>query len=235
MEGNSVITTRVEVRKTVARVTHQLVRQARPAAETELAIKRYGARMLSALERPLPLRAGTINELEPRTVVLTTTAAVRWRTFADYIERDIGPGGKLEEIRGLANKLPEHAARLAAVLALVDDADAGEVAVEYVDAGLRLVEHYATEALRLFGGARIPTELVLARRLLDWLLRSWPEPAVSLPDIYQFGPSAVRDKATAKKLVDIIEDHGWLEPLPNGAVIAGHRRREAWHIVRGHA
>jgi len=38
VEGNSVITTRVEVRKTVARVTHQLVRQARPAAEIKTAV-----------------------------------------------------------------------------------------------------------------------------------------------------------------------------------------------------
>jgi hypothetical protein len=38
--------------------------------------------------------------------------APMWRAFADHIEPLIGPGGDLEPVRGLANKLPEHAARL---------------------------------------------------------------------------------------------------------------------------
>ena len=39
--------------------------------------------------------------------------------FADHVKRAIAPGAELEPIRGLANKLPEHAARLSAVLTLV--------------------------------------------------------------------------------------------------------------------
>jgi hypothetical protein len=37
-----------------------------------------------------------------------------WIKFADHVERAIAAGGELESIRSLANKLPEHAARLAA-------------------------------------------------------------------------------------------------------------------------
>jgi hypothetical protein len=39
----------------------------------------------------------------------------------DHAGVTIGPNGALEPVRGLANKLPEHAARLAAILALVDE------------------------------------------------------------------------------------------------------------------
>ena len=87
--------------------------------------------------------------------------------------------------------------------------------------------------IRLFGASRINAELRLAQKLLDWLLRQWTEPAVSLPDIYQRSLNAISDQATARKLVAILEGHGWLVRMPEGALIAGQRRREAWRIMRG--
>src|SRR5262249_54196647 len=103
--------------------------------------------------------------------------------FADHVERELAPNGALETVRGLANKLPEHAARLAADLTLVRNVDAGEVACEEMEAGIALAEHYAAEALRLFGVRRINADLRLAQRLLNWLVNQWAEPKVSLPDI----------------------------------------------------
>ena len=73
---------------------------------------------------------------------------------------------------------------------------------------------------------------VLAQKLLDWLLGTWSEPAISLPDIYQRSLNAIGDKATAAKLVAILEDHGWLARIPEGAVVSGVRRRDAWRVVR---
>ena len=201
--------------------------------ETDVALKRYGARLLDILERPLPLATGKTNELAPRPVPLSRKARQLWAQFADYIEGETAPNGALEPVRGIANKLPEHAARLAAVLALVRNIDAGEIAGAEMAAGIRLAEHYAAEALRLFGAARINADLRLARRLLDWLRNQWSEPVISLPDIYQRSLNAVGDKATATKLVGILEDHGYLVRVPQGAIVAGERRRDAWLIVRG--
>lgn len=199
--------------------------------DTDRNIKRYGSRVLSILETPLPLVAGKVNELAPRQLPLSDRARARWRVFADHIEQAVGPNGDLQTIRGLANKLPEHAARIAAVLALVHDLDAGEITSEAMEAGVKLVEHYTTEALRLFGASQINSNLRLAQQLLVWLLQR-PEPCVALPDIYQYGPGAIRDKATAEKMVAILEDHGWLMRIAGGAVIGGQRRRDAWRVVR---
>jgi hypothetical protein len=201
--------------------------------ETDRILKRYGARLLDILETPLPLALGKANELAPRPLPLSPEARALWRNFADHVERAIASGGGLETVRGLANKLPEHAARLAAVLTLVRNIDAGEIASAEMGAGIALAEHYAAEALRLFGASRINADIRLAQKLRDWLLYTWPEPAISLPDIYQRGLNAIGDKATAAKLVAILEDHGWLMRIPQGAVVAGQRRRDAWQIVRG--
>ncbi len=204
-----------------------------PSPASETALKRYGARLLDILEAPLSLAAGKANELEPRRVALSAEARRVWIAFADYVEAAIAPNGDLEPVRGLANKLPEHAARLAVVLTLVDDIEAAEVTGERMGASIVLAQHYAAEALRLFGAARVSLELRLAECTLAWLFGPWAEPVVSLPDVYQLGPPGVRDNATAKKIVRILEDHGWLRPVPGGGHVAGVKRRQVWEIVRG--
>src|SRR6185295_4257432 len=102
--------------------------------ETDGDLKRYGARLLDILETPLPLASGKANELAPRALPLSPEARRLWSAFADHVEKSIAPNGELERVRGLANKLPEHAARLAAVLALVRDIDSGEIVARDIEA-----------------------------------------------------------------------------------------------------
>jgi hypothetical protein len=146
----------------------------------------------------------------------------------------MAPGGDLEPIRGLANKLPEHAARLAAVLSLVVDLRCREVDVSCVERGIDLAQHYAAEALRLFDLGASRPDLVRAERLLGWLTGIWTEPLVSLPDIYQLGPNAIRDKKSAAETVALLEEHGWLVRLPGGAIVRGTRRQDVWRIFGRH-
>lgn len=204
--------------------------------ESDAVLKRYGARLLDILESPPPLAAGKVNELDPRRLPLSPEARALWIAFADHVERRIAPNGELEPIRGLANKLPEHAARLAAVLALVNDIHAVAITGEHMAAGIELAKHYAGEAMRLFGASRIHADLVLAQKLLGWLHTSWQEPLVSLPDIYQRSPiAAIRDKSKASAMTRILEEHGWLIRVEGGAVVAGEKRRDAWRIVKEEA
>jgi hypothetical protein len=181
---------------------------------------------------PLATGPGQGQRLAPRQLPLDATATNRWINFADHVEVRLGRGGELETVRGFGNKLAEHAARLAGVLRLVDDLEASEIRDQDLDAGITLAEHYAAEALRLAGAARFRSELQLAQRLLDWLHDSWEERVIALPDIYQRGPAMIRDQATAKKYVGILEAHGWLVKIPQGAVVAGQQRRDAWRIIK---
>jgi hypothetical protein len=204
-----------------------------PRPESDAALKRYGARLLSILEMPLPIASGRPGELVPRVLPLSGKGITVWTQFADHVEGCIAPGRELDPIRGLANKLPEHAARIAAVLAMTGNPQAVAVAHESLEAAIAIVEHYAGEALRMFHAGHVRPELRLAQKLLAWILTSWPEVAISLPDIYQLGPSEIRDKDTAKRTVTVLEEHGWLQRIPGGATVAGNRRREAWAIVKG--
>ena len=64
-----------------------------PSDSVDAAIKRYGARLLELLERPLPLAEGKANELAPRVLRLAADARKLWIAFADSIERQIAPEG----------------------------------------------------------------------------------------------------------------------------------------------
>jgi len=203
------------------------------APETAPAMARYGARLLTILETPPPLARNRSNELEPRPMALSPTARRLWGEFGDSVERMLLPDGRLRPISGLANKMPEHAARIAGVLTLVRDIDAGEIAGEEMAASIELVQHYAAEALRLYGGSQVSEELRRAQQALDWLLTRWRELAISLPDLYQRGPGVIRDCKSARQTVAILEEHGWLARIAQGAEVAGVRRREAWRIIRG--
>jgi hypothetical protein len=203
-----------------------------PLPESEAAMKRYGARLLDILELPLPLAAGTQNTLTPRPLPLSGAARRLWIGFYNHIEQRVASGGELEPVRGLANKLPEHAARIGAVLATVRDICASEVAVAEMESGIELAQHYAAEALRLFSSSRVSNPVRDAKCLLDWLYGTWTHELVSLPDIYQLGPNSIREAAAARRVVEVLESHGYLEQIPGGAVVDGKFRRDAWRIVR---
>jgi hypothetical protein len=203
-----------------------------PVPESDQALRQYGACLLAIMERPLALAEGKPNELVPRVLSLSHEARQVWTNFADHIERQIGPGGEMEPIKGLANKLPEHAARLAGVLALVEDIEAHLISTDHLAAGIALADYYAAEALRLFAAGRTDPDLLLAQRTLDWLRDRWTEDLISLPDFYRLGPNRIRDGRTAKRIAKILQEHGWLDPVDGGATINGQRRREVWRIRR---
>jgi hypothetical protein len=186
--------------------------------ETKYAINSFGGRLLTILETTLPLADGKLNELEPRDLPLSREASNPFIDFIGHVEKAMAPGQPFQQIKGLANKLPEHAARLAGVITLVGNLHATEVGSAEMQAGIILAEHYAGEAIRLFGASQIGAELQAAQRLLNWLRETWGENHVSVPDIYQRGPNSIRDARTAKKLVSILADHGWLKPVKGGAI-----------------
>ena len=121
--------------------------------------------------------------------------------------------------------MPEHAVRLACVIAVVNDVTISELTAEHLDRGIKLVQYYASEALRLFDASHISPDLELAIRLLHHLQHTWKLDLVSLPDIYQRCLNSIRDNNSAKKIVDILVAHGWLVKIDGGGEIEGVHRK----------
>jgi hypothetical protein len=201
--------------------------------------RNFRNRLSQILNVPLPLVAGSRNELAPRVMKLSDEARALWIKFTDHVEREIGRGFPLESVKGLANKAAEHAARLASVRELIADLSSIEVSAESLAGGIALIQFYLREAQRIRLASAVKTDLLLAEKLNCWLLNEWKEPEdlISLPDIYRLGPSAIRDKDTARRIAFILEDHGWLEPFAGQlpVIVNDTPRREAWCIVRAGA
>ena len=79
----------------------------------------------------------------------------------------------------------------------------------------------------------VSEELRLAEKVRVWIFNEWREGLIAAPTIYQLGPSAVRDAKKAKRILEVLVEHGWLAPEIGGGLVGGINRREAWRIRRG--
>lgn len=191
----------------------------------------FQSRIAQFLSAELPIREGTQNELSPRVLPLSAGAKHVWQNFSSATEEMMKDGNKLHPIRGFSNKLPEHAARIAGVHSVFEDIHAEAVTEDSMLRGVELASFYASEALRIFNSGNTDPDLLLAETSLKWLREKWSERFISLPDLYSFGPNPIRDKKLASRVVSILEDHGYLLRIPDGAIVRGKRRRNAWEII----
>jgi hypothetical protein len=191
----------------------------------------YNDSLRYLLQRPPVTAEGSPSVLDPPPMWLSQEATALWVRFHDHAEACIGAAGDWRPIRAFGAKAAEHAGRLAAVLAVYADPDAMEVTGEAMAGGIALAQHYAAELLRLQGTAGISPDLRLAQRLLAWW-QARRDPALHLAAVYQRGLNALGDAATARRIVGILEDHGWAVRLPAGAEVEGAPRREAWTLAR---
>jgi hypothetical protein len=201
-----------------------------PSGDALRSIETFGQRVRDLLAATPP----TNGDGRLRAISIEDLARELFIKFHDAVEVELRPGGKLAAIKGIAAKLAEHAARIAAVIALFAEHTCTSVPAEAMGAGIELANHYAAEALRLTEDARVGEPLRRAEKLRNWLAdtrRSTVHPA----EVYQYGPSELRTKADALKAIGILEDHGHLMPIRGDAnqpvVIDGVSRKEAWQVL----
>ncbi|MGI9169302.1 MAG: DUF3987 domain-containing protein, partial [Caulobacteraceae bacterium] len=190
----------------------------------------YGKAVRRLLRRP-PITFDGRNELSPRTLMLTPEACELWCELHDHIEGRLGSAGELGGVKSFGGKLAEHAARIAGVLAVLHDPEAVAVDERAMGCAVGLADFYAAEAERINAEARIARPIAEAEKLRVWLIETWSEPLISLPDIMQRGPCSGRSKAVAERSVGILIEHGHLIPRCPGGV-ANARRQETYAIIR---
>ena len=189
-----------------------------PNERSHGSVERLRILILGLLRRPLSLDKA--DGLDLPTITLTDEATAVWREFADHVESLIPK--QFRPIRGLANKLPEHATRLAGVLSIIDDPDRTEIDAPTLERGIELAEFYAGEALRLARGVVTDPTLFAAEEVRQWIADKWAKPTIRLRDIYRNGPAEVRTRADALAAVKHLVSHNHL--APDGT--------DQWRVVR---
>lgn len=206
-----------------------------PRPESDAALRRYSAHLLEILRREPPYRdpeAGGVSGLNPRPLRLSPDARRLWIEFSNEIEAQVGPGGGLARVKPFACKLAEHAARLAAILAAVENIDCSTVENRHMEAALRLAVFYADEAQRIKEESAADPDLRDARTLLSWLHAERMQ-RVAVPVVQRFGPNALRSRKAAgiRSLLGLLSEYGWLWPIPGGCTIDAHHYSEAFEVV----
>lgn len=168
---------------------------------------------------PATFEQGDGNELQPRDLPLDDAATDLWVYFYDEIEREQAADGELEGAKPFASKAAEHAARLAAIITLVQHPEAQEVGSEAMYGGITLARFYLSEHVRLtHAGRRERVEKPLWDLLLWLQERSKKTRRVSHDDVLQKTPMSIRGlKAEGiKPLLEQLQGRGYIRRSGEG-------------------
>lgn len=203
-----------------------------PVAESDL--EHFQRRLRQTIRAALPVNPET-GELEIRVLDLDEHARRGWREFYNEIEGKLGPDGEYQPVKGFVGKLPEMAARIAAVIALFNQGSETErLSGSDMSRGIELAKFYLTEALRLFGQTRPTRHYEDAQALSDWLSTKWDEPLINLTHISRSGPASLRNRSDyLRELIATLVRHDHLIELRDAAKIRGKTARNVYRVVVG--
>lgn len=192
-----------------------------PREETEPALSRYIARVLSIFEAPALASNSAGNELTPRALDLSPEAREFWIEFHNSVEKAMRLDGPLALLRDVAGKAAEQAGRIAGVLQIVDGVNATSIGADAIGRACQLADWHLLEATRLASEALIPSVIRDAQILLDWLHRKGLG-AVAAAQLQKEGPGAMRRKTRLDPALASLVEHGWLVPIDVS--------RRAWRV-----
>jgi Protein of unknown function (DUF3987) len=189
-----------------------------PNPEDDRVIAAYNAHLLNILRKPMRLKQGRRNELDLPVLKLSAAAVAALMEFEHAINDEQKPEGHYAPIPSFANKMAEHAQRLAAILTLISDVGALEISVESMLCGIELALFYGEEALRILDAEQISKKLLIAQELLDWMQKHWrPQhgDTITFRQISQSAPRSIRSKTLEEReaIVGILKKHGWLATI----------------------
>lgn len=155
-----------------------------------------------------PLRLDEQNELSPPDIQLEPAALSAWIRYHDDVEKALGKGGELHEIKPAAAKSAENALRIAGVMAVTEGLSS--IPEEIVTRATLLSRWYLTEALRTAYPVKIEAKLLQAQQLLDWLTaKGWR--SFDARQLQREGPSFIRKSCKSRdQLLAVLVEHHWL-------------------------
>jgi len=128
----------------------------------------YHRRIAAILNQPAPIDKD--GALTPAMLSLAPDAKAAWVAYHDTIEGELSSGGELYDVRDVASKSADNAARLAALFQQFEHGMGGAVGLDSFERASRITAWHLSEARRFFGELALPAELADAARLDSWLI-----------------------------------------------------------------
>jgi hypothetical protein len=169
----------------------------------------FNHRLTEILNEPLAMDDD--GALTPRILTLTPDAKAAWVEYHNEIEQELGSGGELYDVRDVASKSADNAARLAALFHVLEHGTDDSVCQGCFEAASLITLWHLNEALRFFGELALPDELADAVKLDNWIInycRRKGTNLVPIAEVQQRGPRQVRSKAAIDEALLVLEELG---------------------------
>ncbi|MCB1850774.1 MAG: DUF3987 domain-containing protein [Gammaproteobacteria bacterium] len=132
------------------------------------ALTRLNQRIAGVLEQDVPINED--GALSPPVLTLAADTKDAWVMFHDAIEGELRSGGELYDVRDVASKTADNAARIAALFQIFEFGGGGAVGLKAFEGASRIAAWHLHEARRFYGELALPEEQADAARLDSWLL-----------------------------------------------------------------
>lgn len=192
---------------------------AEPSEKHRQDLATYHQRLGRMLATEFSFRDPQTRALDLAIVRLTPEAKAKLIEFSDHCERQLGAGGPWEQIADFASKMTENATRLAATIGYFEGGASvidGGLSLQAVQAGIALMEFYASEAVRLYGTSALDNDTANAASLIEWI-RKRDLAAVGARFLNRRGPAQTRNGPALKRALEILVEYKHLVPIKGGA------------------
>jgi hypothetical protein len=224
-----------------------------PAREDIDTLIAYDKRIERILAIEPKVKPNTRNVLDPPVIDMSGEAKRLWIEFHDENELKQKQGALNALTKAFANKLPEQAARIAGILAVVrklgqpadrpDQLQLNKLEITAADmaGGIKLARYFLDEELRFVEKGVPDQALDDAEALLDWLRKRAAKAKadggekadaslVTLAEVYRKGPKRLRRVTEARRTMNVLLDHGYVEPVKNPVLFEGHFFKESFYF-----
>jgi putative DNA primase/helicase len=147
-----------------------------------------------------PVSMSDEGALSPAVLSLERDAKAAWVEFHDAIERELASGGELYDVRDVASKSADNAARLAALFQMFEHGAGGAVGLAAFESASRIAAWHLNESRRFFGELALPAELADAARVDRWLIEHCQRNRVQIVPTRKaqgYGPVRERERLAA--------------------------------------
>lgn len=179
-------------------------------------LARFNRRISEILSNPAP--TDQEGGLSPVLLTLAPDAKEAWVQFHDMIEGQLATGGNFFDVRDVASKVADNAARLAALFEVFENGK-GPISLQSFKSASRIAAWHLSEARRFFGEISQPEGLADAARLDVWLIeycRKTGTNIVCKNHVRQFGPGPLRHGARLDAAIKELADLDRLRLMKDG-------------------
>jgi len=180
------------------------------------ALATFNDRLTAILNRQAPIDDD--GALTPAMLTLSPDAKAAWVSFHDAIESMLPTGGELYDVRDVASKTADNAARLAALFHTFTGS-IGPIDLEAMEAAASVTAWHLSEARRFLSELAMPAELANPARLEKWLIEYCNREntdKVPTREVQQYGPGGLRDKVRYTAAVQELAELGRARLVQDG-------------------